>query len=219
MFGYARKAALGFVIVSAMLAAGCDMSTPSQYNVTQIRVKETVKTETLNAFSVDADKVSLVAADYLRNGKGKMDITMSYRSGDPLKEIEIRQQGRNYQDAFARNGVKNVRVDYVAMTDAAYVGQAVISYPAVVAMAPQGCRRIPGYQGADNIDEMEKYRIGCDTQTALSRMVAHPGDLEGNAGVPEGDSRRQGSVVEKYKAGTQNTPLQGLSASSIGSGG
>ncbi len=218
MFRSGRETLL-LVATSVLLLTACDMSLPSQVNVRQIQVKETMRAEKLDAFHMDPARVNIIADHYLRNGRGPMRMTMAYQAGEPLKEIEMQKQARLYQKAFEQKGVSNIVVDYVPMADAAYVGTAVVSYPALTALPPKDCGRLTGYQGVGNLDDMKQYKVGCDTQAAMSRMIARPADLMGTAGTPDGDSRRQGGVVEKYKTGEPNERIDGINASDIGTPG
>jgi hypothetical protein len=47
-------------------------------------------------------------------------------------------------------------------------------------------------------------------------MVARPKDLKGRAGLPDGDSQREGMMQEDYRDGVPNAPLEGFSASGFG---
>jgi type IV pilus biogenesis protein CpaD/CtpE len=73
-----------------------------------------------------------------------------------------------------------------------------------------------GYVAAGSVQDVDRYEMGCETKNAMAQMIARPDDLMGNAGLPNDDSRRQGTMVEKYKAGTPNPELKGYNASDIG---
>jgi len=197
--------------------AACDVSVPSQLETGHIRLSEDTRTVSLNADKPDAAAARRIAADFRDNGRGDMRLVMPYRSGDPLQETQARRLGREWQAAFAKGGVSGVTVDYVGVTDASLLKQAVVSYTVLAALPPAGCvQRLTGYQGADTLEDMHTYRMGCETRTALSKMIVNPEDLAGRSGSEQGDSRRHGAVTERYMSGEQMEPLQTTSASSIG---
>ncbi len=95
---------------------------------------------------------------------------------------------------------------------------AVLSYMALAAEPPRGCRPVLGDNGAESRTDIEDESIGCEVKSAESQMVARPADLLGVPGLPEDDARRQGALVDKYRAGTPNPVLQGLSSRSASGG-
>jgi pilus biogenesis lipoprotein CpaD len=203
--------------VASVLLAGCDVTVPSQVRTGDIRLSEQVKTQTMSVHHVDHERIGMIADDYAHKGRGDMALVVSYLKGHPRNEIEAETRGRALRKAFADAGVKQLRVDYAPVTDEAYAGQAVVSYTALTALPPADCGSITGHNGADTLERMEKYQLGCTNKEYLSKMIVNPEDLLGRSGVPDGDSRRQGTVVEKYKSGTPNEKLDGMNASTVGS--
>jgi len=201
--------------MAALLLSGCDMSTPSQVKVEQMQVVDGMKTQELAAGAPNATRVNVVADDYLRNGNGAFRMVVPYVGGDPLSKVSAEREAAQYKAAFAKRGVNNVQVDYAGV-GAEDAGMIVVSYPSVMAQAPADCKQMTGSNGASTLVEARKYKMGCEMQTAMSQMIAHPEDLMGNAGTPDGESRRQGAVTEHYLSGTTNAPLNGLNASSTG---
>jgi type IV pilus biogenesis protein CpaD/CtpE len=112
-----------------------------------------------------------------------------------------------------------VRLTIVPVTQKEMTRSAVASYRRLTAEQPEVCPDILGTRGAEKLQVGEKYPMGCGHKTMLSKMVSRPADLKGVAGTGDSDSRRQGAVVEKHKAGEQNEKLQGINASTVGSGG
>lgn len=206
-----------FAVFAVLFLGACDNTTPSQLKTGQIRLQKEMKTVVL--YPADGAKVEMVADDYHHNNKGPMTAVMGYLSNNPLQEAEVRRQGNAYKQAFAKAGVKDIKIDYVGVTDPERTGYAVLSYPAMTAQAPDNCMPITGYDGADTRSVAENYAFGCETKTAISKMISRPEDLMGRAGSTNEDSRRAGTAVEKYKAGTPNTKMQGINASTVGSGG
>jgi type IV pilus biogenesis protein CpaD/CtpE len=166
---------------------------------------------------LDTQKVDHIARDYIQNGQGTIDITVAYASGSPLDETRVRHRAEGLRQMLAERGVKDTKTSFVAVNDAQRAGIAVMSWPSIAAAAPKGCtERIPGTYGAETIYEVRKYKMGCEMQASISKMIADPSDLRGRAGAMDEDSRRQGAVVEGYKSGKPNVKLQGMNASTIG---
>jgi type IV pilus biogenesis protein CpaD/CtpE len=198
-----------------MLAA-CDVTAPSQVTTGKIRLSTQTKNIVLPAQTVDKAQVENIAADYMRNGNGKMSVLVSYLDGNAVNETKARQRGNAYKSALQSKGLSTVEVNTVSVTTQPDANQAIISYHALTASAPKNCDRITGYQGGDTLENMKKYPIGCETKSILSQMIADPSDLMGKTGTAKGDARRASATVEPYKAGTPNQPLDGMQASTIG---
>lgn len=211
------KKILPFLVLSVLTA--CDVSTPSQISLRQIQLREGVKTETLDARSVDLGKADMIADAYGRGGQGSATLTVSYPAGTTGARLAAERQGAAWREALRARGMKVDAPAVVEVQDAGRAGMAILSWRSLLAAPPQGCTRIPGHQGSETINEIETYSIGCETQSAVSRMVANPQDLMGRAGLPDGDAKREGTMVDKHRAGTPNGKLNGLSASTVGAGG
>jgi type IV pilus biogenesis protein CpaD/CtpE len=197
--------------------AACDVSVPSQLETGHMRLTEETRSVALPAAKPNAATASRIAADFRDNGRGEMHLVMPYRSGDPLHETQARRLGKEWQSAFAKGGAHGIKVEYVGMTDAALLERAVVSYNVLAALPPAGCgQRLTGYQGGDTLEDLHNYRIGCETRTAFSKMIVNPEDLKGRSGSEDGDSRRQGTVADRYMSGEPMEPLNATTASSIG---
>jgi len=214
------SARLAKMLCAALLSlslSACDVSVPSQLETGQMRLSEETRALAVSAQSPDKALAKRIAADFRDNGRGDIHILMPYKSGDPLHETQARRVGKEWQSAFAKNGAAGAKVEYVAMTDAAALERAVISYNVLAALPPVACgQRLTGYQGGDTLEDLQKYRIGCETRTAMSKMIVNPEDLQGRDGSEPGDSRRQGAVAERYMSGEKMPPLETTSASGLG---
>ncbi len=208
-----RLVFLAGLLGMALSLSACDVSTPSQIQTGKIRVKEQMVTEALDAGHIDQARVSVISRDILRNGKGEVSLTVPYLSGG---EYSAREISTSYQEAFQTQGVRHVSVALVPVTERQYADKAVLAYRAMTAIPASDCTRIPGYQGTDNIEELDRYRIGCETQAATARMVVDPTDMLGKAGTQDRDSRRSGAIIEPYSSGVPNQPLKGMQASKVG---
>ena len=207
--------ALAFVVAGGLLVAGCDITTPSQVQMQKIQIKESMKTEVMDAYRVDENRLSVLAASWQRNGEGPLNLLMTYTDG---KKPEIERQARKYKKALIQNGVKPVSVDLIEVADMKQHGRVIVSYRSVHAQAPEHCQNLPGYHGAETLANANSYKFGCESQMAISKMIADPKDLMGRGGTPDGDSRRLGTIIEGHMSGTPNEAMEGISASTIGGG-
>ncbi len=205
------------VFVAAGLLSGCNMATPSQVKTGQIQIRQGLVTETLDAAQPESGRVAAIAKNYRENGNGPVRLTLSFLSGDPRYQVESETQAQKYRQDFAKNGVEDVKVDYVAVADAVYAGRVIVVYESLSASAPKDCTPITGRDGGETMDESAAYAFGCESKSALSQMIVDPRDLLGTSGVEASSARRQAAVVEGHEAGTPNQAFSNaLNASSLG---
>ena len=193
--------------------AACDASTPSLVYTGKLRVREQMVVETLAADKLDSARVREISKNILKRGRSDVTITVPYATGG---EPAAKKQGDSYKQAFEKQGVTHVSTVLVPVADSRDADEVIVGYEAVEAVSGNGCNRIPGYQGAENIEAVDQYRLGCETQAVLAKMVADPTDLLGKSSTHDGDSRRSSALMDPYMSGTANKPLEGMKASDIG---
>lgn len=204
------------MLVPVMLA-GCNMTTPSQIRTGQIQLQEDTATQTYPLKDIGDGQLRSIARDHALRGHGPATVTVSYLANDHQGRKDAQKSMRKVLSTLQSEGMTGTKVDYVAVNDARLAGQAVFSYPALTARAPDHCKRMPGYQGGESLEDMQDYQISCESKDVLSRMVARPADLMGNDGKGAGTGRRSGTVVETYQEGEPNKLFYPLtSASSVG---
>lgn len=214
MIATGKKLAMVSLLSVGLLLGGCDMSTPTKVRTSKIQVSEQMKTETLNANALDEARVAVIAKDYLRNGRSKsLGLMLTYDVSSEAAFMRAQHQRSLFMRAFERNGVHNLDVDLLPVNDPAKAGRAIASYRAMSAAPPDGCTRMPGWDGVGHRDTLEDYEFGCEVDSVISKMVSDPEDMLGKAGTQDGDARRQGGVVERYRSGEPNESLEGLSSS------
>lgn len=197
--------------------SACDMAVPSQMSLDKIRLMETMQTSTIDLARLDHSKVDAIVRHYKRHGNGPVSLTVAYPAGDAAAEKTARGQGTALARYLRESGIDAVKTDFVQIAPEAYQSQAVLGFVALGAQPPKNCAvPIPGHTGDSSLGDMDAYLIGCETSTNLSKMLAHPEDLTGRAGVAPSESRRQGAVIENHRSGTRNPPLRGYTASGMG---
>lgn len=203
-----------FLMMVPVILAACNMTTPSQLRTGQIQMKEDVSTYSYPLKDVSAAQLRSIARDHAARGYGPASITVSYLGSHARARQDAQKDMREILSVLQSEGMTSAKVDYVAVNDATLAGQAVFSYPALHAQAPDHCKRMPGYQGGESLEDMQDYQISCESKDVLSRMVARPADLLGNDGKGMGTGRRTGAVVETYQAGEPNELFYPLSSAS-----
>lgn len=203
-----------FAVICALAVAGCDITTPSQLRTGNIRLQQDVTTVTLAADDVDENRMRLLADDYRMTARGPMSVTIAYKQTDALDKTVQQGRGEKIKRLLAANGLRDVSVDYVGVDDSALQGRTVITYKALQAKPPEDCTRMTGYQGAETLDALEKYQMGCESKTAMGRMIADPNDLSGVAGDLGATSRSAGTLLETYQSGKPAERFYPLSTAS-----
>lgn len=205
------------LMVIPVVLAGCNMTTPSQLRTGQIQLQQDVATHSYPLKDVNKAQLRGIARDHAARGHGPASVTVSYLKDDHQAQKDAQKDMRDVLATLKAEGMTGVSVDYVAVTDAHLANQAVFSYPALTAQAPEHCTRMPGYQGGESLEDMQDYQVSCESKAVLSRMVARPADLLGNDGTGMGTSRRASNVVETYQDEEPNEMFYPLtSASSVG---
>lgn len=204
---------VALALLPAALAA-CTMTTPSQLRTGQVQLEENAAVYTYPLANVSDAQLRSIARDHAARGRGDAVVTVSYPQGNTQARSAAQSSMRHVLGVLQGAGMKNTTVDYVAVSDPQLAGQAVFSYPALYARAPDHCKRIPGYQGAGSLDDIEDYQVSCESKSILSRMVARPADLLGNDGKGMGTGRRAGAVVETYQSGEPNDLFYPIATSS-----
>jgi len=194
----------------------CDVSAPSSVNIGKIILHDQMVAEALPAAKVDRARVNVLSDGFLRRGKGEMVLNMPYLQGDPAQKKSAAALGDAYKGAFERRGVSNISIVMVPVADSRHADKIIVTYNALAALPPKGCGPLPGSRGADNLEAIESYHLGCDMQTEISRMIVDPADLAGRAGVQNNDSSRSSTVIDSYKAGKPNQSIKGFQGSGIG---
>ena len=214
---------LSGMMLSALTLSGCQLYDPvveTQVYPIKMRMQQQVNNTVIpTEMPADENIVRAVAADYAKRGEGGVTLEMRYQEGDKRLERQARRAGEDYLFLFEKYGVENTMIEMVPLPNhGKKAADLVVTYNAWKLSAPDGCGpgHMPGYYGAEGGDKIRDYKIGCDTETYLSRMVSNPNDLKGRSGLPGGNAAREGDMQQNYRTGVPNEPLEGLSSSDIG---
>lgn len=191
-------------VVVALLVSGCNMTTPSQLRTGHIQIEKTAAAYDYDLSLVTDKQLHSFAREYERVGRGPLTATVSYDAGQQNGMAYAKRETERVLTSLRRHGIQHTDVHYVAAPDRDAVNKIVLAYPAVTARAPDHCTRLPGYQGAESLSEIQTYQISCESKDVMSRMIVRPEDLLGTDGRNSATSRRAGAIVESYQDGEPN---------------
>jgi type IV pilus biogenesis protein CpaD/CtpE len=113
-----------------------------------------------------------------------------------------------------KNGATEVTTSVLPVREQGSESVAVISYSSYQAAAPANCGEMPGYRNGA-LEHDPSYKMGCTVEAEFAKQIADPSDLLGDARPSATtDGRASSNVVDIYRTGAQNKPLEGESASS-----
>lgn len=205
-----------FAALTVTLGGCMDMYEPSTVNEKPIQVKEEAFLQDVSLDDVDEEYIRALAHHYKKHGASTMDLLVTY---DPHSKDSTAMMATNkiaeikelLRDMF---GVKNVNGGIMPVVSQGEEARLLVSYNSLSAHAPEGCDgMMPGINGRPMEDD-SRYKLGCSIATLKTRQVARPADLMGQ-GVsnPNTEGRSAVNIVDYYRSGAMNEPLEGESAS------
>lgn len=199
-------AALSFV-------TGCDLYEDGHITTKKVQIEDEQISERVGAHEIDESFAAALADDFIRRGDGILDIAVLY---DPLSRdatpMRASQEAARIAQLLRSNGVSEVKTVILPVQGGGDEIGAMINYTAYNAKAPD-CKVMDGMESPE-LTLNGDYEMGCSVQTIFAKQIARPKDLKGQGGLPDAsDGRRAGNIVEGYRSGVQNRPLEGESAS------
>ncbi|MCC6597241.1 MAG: hypothetical protein IT559_00430 [Alphaproteobacteria bacterium] len=202
------------ILSVAVLLAGCTLSAPDHFTDNRLQVQEEQFSESIPVSQFDERSVEALAAHFAKHGDGPVELTVTY---DPYSAKATARRADEEAVRIAqllkKNGVEQIKADILPVMDSGDEMRALFSYTFYSALPPADCEVMPGLQGR-RIDAQADYKLGCTVDTLVARQIARPKDLLGqktDGGLTDG--RRAANIVERYRTGTPNQPLEGESAS------
>lgn len=210
------------IFLKSILAAGvlfvgaCEsiVHEPTHINQNRLQVQEEEFFEDIAISDLDDGYIMALSKHYSRHGDGGVDLTVTY---DPRSKASTAMHASNeiarISEGLRKNGVAHVETNIMPVKGQGSEARALISYNSYSALAPQDCNLMPGLRDL-NVDNDKDYNLGCSVETVFARQIARPKDLQGRAqNDPTSDGRRASNVVELYRTGAFNEPLEGETAS------
>lgn len=212
---FKNNIALSFLAVCALGA--CTQNSPSMMNTSPVELQKQTVIEQVPLNQINDALISALAADYKKLGSGVLELTMAF---DPKSKtftaMNALSKLKEVKTKLARKGVKSVVTETLAVEGAQPM--LMISFDSVQAQAPTDCETMPGLEVNKTTRFIDDYKFGCSVETMLARQVARPSDLEGVAGLDNGDGgRRESNIVDSYAAGAPQPTLNTIGRSDLGS--
>jgi type IV pilus biogenesis protein CpaD/CtpE len=190
------------------ILSGCSMTPSSWVNADRLEVHSDNFVDTFALDDLNDETMRAVAGVYNRYGNGPMHVGITTNNNNKANVIK---------KSLQRYGVKDLKID-TTKPERGMKEMAVISFPALVAKAPESCGAMPSIQSdlPDTAQGDAPYKFGCTVETMLARQVHNPKDLLGRDGFKtNSDGARTEAVVSRrgYYGDAPNKPLKGESSS------
>lgn len=203
------------LIVGSLALQGCEkiVYEPSHMSHSKMQVEKEGVFEDVESSQLNAASIAALSDYSLRNGQGKVDLSVTY---DPKSKKNTAMHASNeiarISKEFQKNGVE-VSSMILPVKGQGDVSRAQVSFDAFALSAPDDCTTMGGFEDR-NVDPSEDYKFGCTTDTVVAQQIARPRDLAGRADTSlSSDGRRASNIVDRYRSGEPNAPLEGESAS------
>jgi type IV pilus biogenesis protein CpaD/CtpE len=203
-----------FYMALALFLPACDMYEEGHLTPHRLQVHEEKFVFDAAVAELDQSYIAALGRDYESRGGGPIELTVTY---DPHSRrnsaMRAGETAARLANAFRAEGMKDIRTNILPVLDQGEMARAFVTFAAYTAAPPPGCSVMPGLEDM-KVDHDPEYKIGCTVETQLSRQIARPRDLAGQAqNGPETDGRRAGNIVDVYRTGIPNQPLKGETAS------
>jgi type IV pilus biogenesis protein CpaD/CtpE len=196
--------------VSLLCVTACSLTPETWVNSDRVEIHNDQFTDSFAVSDLNENTLRAIAGVYGRYGDGPMLIGLTSRNSKDAERITR---------TLKKYGVGDVRVDRQTPARGAKE-MALISFPAIVAKAPQSCGMMPGADGITTLPDSGQgkgpYGFGCTVETMLARQVHKPKDLLGRSGFEtNADGARAETIVSRrgYYDDKPNQPLEGEQSS------
>ena len=189
--------------------SACTMNSPSMLSNAPMQLSKTTMMEQVKFSDLNDNVLSALATHYTKAGTSALDLTMTYDpSSSSFTAMTAVHELRHVKQALAKKGVTNV----VTQTQAIPNGtpSLLVSYDMVQALAPLGCKTMPGLYREQTTRFLGDYKFGCSVDTMIAKQIAHPADLAGNSAMGENSGRRQAAITGGHLRGDPKDPILGV---------
>lgn len=213
MMRYCLNAGLA---LTSLFLVGCKdriMYVPPTLNESKIQVEQTSFLEDVFVHDVDDAYIGAVARHYTKHGGSPMDIVITY---DPRSSGNTAMYATNKASdittSFRDYGISDIKTQIMPVKSLGDHARMMISYDAYSARAPEGCDEdLPGMNGTI-LETNSDYKLGCTSQSLMAKQIAKPKHLLGQGSSGSSDGRSASNIVDAYRTGAPNQPLDGQSA-------
>lgn len=205
---------LSFSALTLTVLGACDMYRETYVTPNRIQIEQSVFNEARALEQVNDGYLDSVAEEYNRTGTGPVTVSVSY---DPFAKANNATKARVEAEKIAHElgtrGVGGVNAVILPVSGSGAVSDVSLSFVTYNALPPKDCTLMDGIE-TRRAESDPNYKLGCSVDAMLVQQVARPKDLAGRAGDDTtSDGRRAANMVEIYRGGIGNKPLEGESAS------
>jgi type IV pilus biogenesis protein CpaD/CtpE len=202
------------LIVSSVLLSACNMYAEGHLTPNRVQVEEQKFVQEIPTADLDHNYIAGVADRYYTQGDGPFDLVVTY---DPRSSsntaMKASSEMARLSKALTTQGVSDINASILPVNGQGEESQSIISFNSYNALAPKDCNVMEGVESTEVTLDQE-YKMGCTVDTVFARQIARPKDLKGQAPSMEtSDGRRSSNIIERYRTGTPNEPLEGETAS------
>lgn len=180
----------------------------------RIQIEESVYHDDRAIADFDQAYADALAQHFYKTGSGDLNVKVTY---DPHARGNTAMRAGENAAKVARMlrsaGVRDVRAEILPIKNQGEESRILVDFIAHSAHPPAGCGDIPGL--GHGLEYDGEYKFGCSSQTLLARQISRPADLKGRT-LSQGqttDGRAAANIVDVYRSGMPNEPLDGETAS------
>ena len=190
-------------ILFSLAVTGCgNLNTPSMMNTSPLRLSEETDIRQIPLAELNDSALAAIMRDYERYGSGALNVSLlynpsskTYGKGQAFKDLA------DIKKKLSTLGARAVKAEVLESPD--MEPTLLIHHDSVRAMAPEGCRPMPGLEDGLTTREIGDYKFGCSVDTMLAKQIYRPADLAGRADADPIDGRRATNNSEYYRQVTQ----------------
>lgn len=183
---------------SAVLSGCGRQSTPSMMNTNKPQLVQETSLQQMPVKSVTPGYIDMLADAYSRYGASTMQLSLAYDpNAKDYNAVKAFKDLARIKSGLEEQGVHGITADTVKAEGGEPI--LMVSYDAVKAAAPAGCRNMPGFDDGLTTEQVGDYRFGCSIDGMLAKQIYRPSDLQGYAGSDDIDGRRAANTVEYYR--------------------
>ncbi len=181
----------------------------------RIQIEEESFADNVALSDVDQGYVNALSHHYVRHGGSPMELVVTY---DPKSYRNTAMHAGEVIGTLStdlrKRGVRNIDSSILPIKGQGDESRLIVSYMAHQAGAPKECdEMMPGLDGGEVRDNLD-YKMGCSISSLVARQVSRPSDLLGRGNLDTvTDGRAAANVIEAYRTGARNEPLDGEMAS------
>ena len=200
-----------FAAAFVFFLAGCALETPTNLTQKRAEIHEKDYETSLKTAEVNENVGAVLASHYARYGDGPVSLSVTY---DPHSSVytarHATQDAARIASLLRSNGITSgVKTQILPIHNVGDESHTVFNYDIYVARPPAGCENMSEIIDSSP-EDFRSYELGCSTEIYLAKQLSRPKDLMGREGIDESSGGRGTNIVQFYRTGAENEPLDSL---------